>query len=178
MLWPSVVVAGALAVYELEAVMLVRARIKYGLKGIQGEGRHVITPETSVPVPYEHQLRTHQITAEQLVTFIPGMFAFSVFCSTKWAAIIGGVWFAGRLLANWGSKIDITLERLGHTASVAANWALLLGSAANIVRYALTDVDARLSGERIVTVDDDIALTWYNRGARVLRAQDDIQMGK
>ncbi len=172
-------VTGALAIYELEAIMLVRSRIKYGIKSVQGDGRHVITPETTV-APYEHQLRTHQATVEQLVLFVPGMFAFSVFCSTKWAAILGGVWCAGRLLANYGHHIDNAIEQFGHAASVAANWALLLGSAANIVRYALTDVDARLSGDKLVSVDDSVAdsVTWYNRGARTMRAQDDIQMGK
>jgi len=182
MLWPSVVVGSALALYELETALLVRARLKSGMKYLQGDGRNAahathaietpaaITGSETVPSSYERQLKIHQTTAEQLVTFVPSMFAMSVFISPKWASLIGGVWLLARVACNFGHQLGI--DRLAHAVTIAANWVLLFGSGGQMLRCALSDLNATTP-----EIGDD-GLRGYSRGARSLRAADDVQMSK
>ena len=88
MAWVTIVAMLALLEYFFFSIKVGQARGKYGVKA----------PATTGNEHFERYNRVHQNTLEQLIMFIPGLFAFANFVSANWAAIIGVVFIVGRAL--------------------------------------------------------------------------------
>jgi glutathione S-transferase len=86
MAWVTIVAMLALLEYFFFSIKVGQARGKYGVKA----------PATTGNEHFERYNRVHQNTLEQLIMFIPGLFAFATFVSPNWAAIIGVVFIVGR----------------------------------------------------------------------------------
>jgi glutathione S-transferase len=88
MAWVTIVAMLALLEYFFFSIKVGQARGKYGVKA----------PATTGNEHFERYNRVHQNTLEQLIMFIPGLFAFANFVSANWAAIIGVVFIVGRAM--------------------------------------------------------------------------------
>ena len=86
MAWVTIVAMLALLEYFFFSIKVGQARGKYGVKA----------PATTGNEHFERYNRVHQNTLEQLIMFIPGLFAFANFVSANWGAIIGVVFIVGR----------------------------------------------------------------------------------
>ena len=86
MAWVTIVAMLALLEYFFFSIKVGQARGKYGVKA----------PATTGNEHFERYNRVHQNTLEQLIMFIPGLFAFANFVSPNWAAIVGVVFIIGR----------------------------------------------------------------------------------
>jgi len=86
MAWVTIVAMLALLEYFFFSIKVGQARGKYGVKA----------PATTGNEHFERYNRVHQNTLEQLIMFIPGLFAFANFVSPNWGAIIGVVFIVGR----------------------------------------------------------------------------------
>ncbi|HEY6598688.1 MAG TPA: MAPEG family protein, partial [Pseudomonadales bacterium] len=86
MAWVTIVAMLALLEYFYFGIQVGQARGKYGVKA----------PATSGNEIFERYHRVHQNTMEQLVMFIPGLYAFAATVSATWAAILGVVFIVGR----------------------------------------------------------------------------------
>ena len=88
MAWVTIVAMLALLEYFFFSIKVGQARGKYGVKA----------PATTGNEHFERYNRVHQNTLEQLIMFIPGLFAFANFVSANWAAISGVVFIVGRAM--------------------------------------------------------------------------------
>jgi len=86
MAWVYIVAMLALLEYFFFSIKVGQARGKYGVKA----------PATTGNEMFERYNRVHQNTMEQLVMFIPSLFAFANLVSAMWAAIVGLVFIVGR----------------------------------------------------------------------------------
>ena len=77
---------------------------------------------------FERYLRVQYNTIEQLVIFLPAIFAFAHFVSPGWAAAFGAVFIAGRALYARGYVQDPAKRGPGFGLTLLANSALLLGA--------------------------------------------------
>ena len=88
MQWTALVTGLVLAMYLGLGALVSRAR-----------GMHKVpAPAMSGHPAFERICRVHQNTAEQLLLFLPGLWMFGVYVSDIWAAALGLVFLAGRLL--------------------------------------------------------------------------------
>jgi uncharacterized membrane protein YecN with MAPEG domain len=77
---------------------------------------------------FERYLRVQYNTIEQLVIFLPALFAFAHFVSAVGAAAIGAVFIVGRALYARGYVRDPARRGPGFGLTLLANIALLLGA--------------------------------------------------
>ncbi|BFM40132.1 MAPEG family protein [Synechocystis sp. LKSZ1] len=91
-LFPSLITALALSVYQVLVANVGRARSKY----------KVMPPATTGNANFERVLRVQQNTLEQLVFFLPSLWLFSFYLNPSWGAGIGLVWVIGRIVYAWG----------------------------------------------------------------------------
>ncbi len=86
MAWVTIVAMLALLEYFYFGIKVGQARGKYGVKAPATTGNEI----------FERYHRVHQNTMEQLVIFLPGLYAFASWVSPMWAAILGVVFIVGR----------------------------------------------------------------------------------
>lgn len=101
----------------------------FGFKVGQARGKFgVEAPATSGHEVFDRVFRVHQNTLEQLVVFLPGLYAFAFFVSELWAVALGVVYLIGRAIyfrayvANPGSR------SVGFLMGFVPNQALVLGA--------------------------------------------------
>ena len=82
------VIALALAQFIVFAVLVGRARGKYGVNAPAVTGHEV----------FERYFRVQQNTLELLVVFVPAIWLFAQNVSTAWAAGLGALYLVGRVL--------------------------------------------------------------------------------
>lgn len=118
MAWVTIVAMLALLEYFFFSVKVGQARGKYGVKA----------PATTGNEHFERYNRVHQNTLEQLIMFIPGLFAFANFVSANWAAIIGVVFIVGRAVYFNLYIADPDKRGPGVLLSVLATAVLVIGA--------------------------------------------------
>ena len=77
---------------------------------------------------FERTLRVQQNTLEQLIVVLPAMWIFAQTISPMWAAILGMVFFVGRILYCITYRNDASKRAAGFLTGMLATLALLIGS--------------------------------------------------
>jgi uncharacterized membrane protein YecN with MAPEG domain len=77
---------------------------------------------------FERYVRVQYNTIEQLVIFLPALFAFGHFVSPLWAAALGAVFILGRALYARGYVQDPAKRGPGFGLTLLANSVLLVGA--------------------------------------------------
>lgn len=91
-------------------------------------GRYKVpAPAISGHPVFERYFRVHQNTMEQLVAFVPAIWLFGTYVSPTWAAWLGLVFVAGRLLYLLGYVADPAKREIGFALSSIPALVLLLG---------------------------------------------------
>lgn len=107
----------AVAEYVFFTVQVGRARVRTGVKA----------PAVSGVEEFERYFRVQQNTVEQLVIFLPSLFASGMFVSDVFAAVVGLAFIAGRGMYFMAYTRDPETRGMGMIISFGANAALLLG---------------------------------------------------
>ena len=118
MAWVTIVAMLALLEYFYFSIKVGQARGKYGVKAPATTGNDI----------FERYHRVHQNTLEQLVIFLPGLYAFASLVSTMWAAILGVVFIVGRALYFNLYVGDPDKRGPGVLISVLASAVLVIGA--------------------------------------------------
>ena len=121
-LYPSLVTALTLIVYQVLTVNVGRARGKY----------KIMPPAMSGDENFERVLRVQQNTLEQLVFFLPALWLFSFYVSPLWGAVLGAVWLVGRILFAWGYYQAAEKRVAGFAISSLSGITLVLGALVGI----------------------------------------------
>jgi len=116
----AIIAAIALAEYAVFLVQCGQARGRYG----------VAAPATAGHPVFERYFRVQQNTIEQLVIFLPALFLFAWFVSTRWALPLGILFIVGRALYARGYVADPAKRGPGFLCTVIANATLLVGGIA------------------------------------------------
>jgi uncharacterized membrane protein YecN with MAPEG domain len=114
----AVVIVIALLEYVVFGALVGRARGRYGVKAPATGGHEV----------FERYFRVHYNTLELLVAFVPAMWLFGTYVSPTWAALLGLVFVAGRILYLLGYVKDPAKRELGFGLSVLPIGVLLIGA--------------------------------------------------
>ena len=121
--WPSLITALTLLVYQVIALNVGRARVKY----------KVPPPQITGDPDFERVLRVQQNTGEQLIFFLPLLWLFSFYISPLWGAGVGAVWLVGRIVYAWGYYQAAEKRMIGFGISSFSSMVLLLGSLFGII---------------------------------------------
>jgi glutathione S-transferase len=121
-LYPNLVTALTLIVYQVLTVNVGRARMKY----------KIMPPAMSGDENFERVVRVQQNTLEQLVFFLPALWLFSVYVSPLWGAVLGAVWLVGRIIFAWGYYQAAEKRVAGFAISTLSGLGLVLGSLVGI----------------------------------------------
>ena len=114
----AVVIVLALLEYVVFAMLVGRARGKYGVKA----------PAVSGHEMFDRYFRVHQNTLELLVAAVPAMWLYGTYVSTTWAVVLGLVYIVGRVAYLVGYVADPAKRELGFALSVMPVIVLLLGA--------------------------------------------------
>jgi len=120
----AIVTALALLEYMWISVRVGAARGKYNVEA----------PATSGNPIWERHYRVQQNTVEQLVVFLPAVWIFASFGSPVWAAALGLLFVAGRLVYAITYVQDPAKRTVGFGMTFLANVVLVLGSLVQAVR--------------------------------------------
>jgi uncharacterized membrane protein YecN with MAPEG domain len=104
----ALVVLLALLEYIVFGMLVGRARGRYGVKAPAVAGHEI----------FERYHRVHQNTLELLVVFVPATWLFGAFVNANWAALLGLVYIAGRILYLRGYITDPSKREIGFGLSV------------------------------------------------------------
>lgn len=117
-LYPSLITALTLIVYQVLTVNVGRARMKY----------KIMPPAMSGDENFERVVRVQQNTLEQLVFFLPALWLFSFYVSPLWGAVLGAVWLVGRIVFAWGYYQAAEKRVAGFAISTLSGLGLVLGA--------------------------------------------------
>lgn len=104
----NLVLGLVLAQYIYFGVMVGQARGKYG----------VAAPATTGNEIFERYFRVHMNTLELLIALVPSMYAFALYYPSQYAAILGAVFFVGRLVFFRSYVKDPKTRSLGFSLSI------------------------------------------------------------
>lgn len=91
-------------------------------------GKHKIAAPAITGNPdFERAYRVQMNTLEQLIIFVPSMICFATFVSERWAAILGLVFVAGRLVYAIGYRQAADKRGWGFMISAIPQLILLVG---------------------------------------------------
>jgi glutathione S-transferase len=93
-----------------------RARHKYGVAAPAMSGHEI----------FERRFRVQMNTLEQLVIFLPALWAFAHFVSPMWAAGFGVVFIVGRALYSVTYVRDPQSREIGFLLTILPNAAMLI----------------------------------------------------
>lgn len=88
---------------------------------------NVTAPAVSGNADFERVFRVHQNTMENLVVFLPALFAFAYYVSDVWSVVPGLVFIIGRFLYSSGYTQAAEKRGPGAMISFVANVVLVLG---------------------------------------------------
>lgn len=114
----AVVIVIALLEYVVFSALVGRARGLYG----------VHAPAVSGHEMFDRYFRVHQNTMELLVAFVPAIWLFGLYVSPRWAALLGLVYIAGRIVYLLGYVKDPAKREFGFGLSVLPIVVLLAGA--------------------------------------------------
>jgi glutathione S-transferase len=110
----ALVTCFALSFYFFTAIRVSRARAAYGIK----------LPAISGNPDFERVFRVQMNTLEWMPVFLPSLWLFAIYISDGWAAVLGLVWIAGRILFMIG--YTQATEKRGPGFAVQAVAAIIL----------------------------------------------------
>lgn len=114
----------ALLEYFGFAMAVGRARYRYGVKA----------PATTGNEDFERYYRVQMNTLEQLIIFIPALWAFAIFVNVTWATVLGAIFIVGRALFFTGYVKAAEKRSLGFSLSMLPTLALLIGGIYGAIR--------------------------------------------
>lgn len=94
----------------------------------------VPAPAVSGNEVWERLFRVQQNTLEQLIIFIPAIYIFAAYLSTKWALIPGGMYLIGRQLYSMSYAKDPKTRTIGFSLTFLASIILILGGLFGILK--------------------------------------------
>ncbi len=97
-----------------------KARGKYG----------VSAPATTGNEHFERYYRVHYNTIEQLIVFLPALWAFGYYIGQYWAAGLGVVYLLGRIMYAVGYIRNPASRGAGMLLTMLACWILVIGALA------------------------------------------------
>jgi uncharacterized MAPEG superfamily protein len=113
----TIIVMLALVEYLYFGVIVAGARSRTGIKA----------PAVSGNADFERPFRAHQNTLEQLIVFVPAIFATAYYVSELYAVVAGLVFLVGRAVYFRAYSRDSAKRGPGFILTMLANIALLLG---------------------------------------------------
>jgi len=116
-----------LVMYWFLSINVGRARGKYNVQ----------PPNTTGNPDFERVLRVQQNTLEQMVSFLPALWLFSLLVDPKIGAGLGGLWVVGRILYAWGYYQEAKKRGPGFGISMLAHVGLILGSVYGAVMHVI-----------------------------------------
>src|SRR5512139_2271715 len=119
----AVVTVLALLEYIVFAMLVGRARGKYGVKAPAVTGHEV----------FERYFRVQQNTLELLVVFLPSLWLFASYVSAGWAALLGAVYLVGRVFYLRGYVADPAKREIGFALSFLPIVALVFGALVGVL---------------------------------------------
>jgi glutathione S-transferase len=121
--YTALVTVLAVLVYFSTGVLVARARRKFG----------VSLPAISGHVDFERVFRAQMNTLEAMPIFLPMLWLSAVYVGDVFAAAVGMVWVAGRILYVWGYIAAVEKRGPGFLIQNIASAVLLIGALAGIV---------------------------------------------
>ena len=118
LLYPSFITMASLLVYYVFTLNVGRARAKYQIK----------PPQTTGDSNFERVLRVQQNTIEQMLLFLPALWVFSIYVSSIWGAVLGGIWIVGRIAYAIGYYQAAEKRGLGFGITSLSSLVLLVGA--------------------------------------------------
>ena len=115
--WVTIVALVALLEYMFFGFRVGSARGQYNIEA----------PATTGNEMFERVYRIHQNTLEQLIVFLPGLFAFASYVHPLWAAGIGLVFVVGRVVYATGYQADPKKRGTGMMLSFIPSAVLVIG---------------------------------------------------
>ncbi len=101
------------------------------LGGLVGRARglyKVAAPATTGHPQFERVFRVHYTTMENLVWYLPALWLFAIYVSDRWAAALGLVWIAGRIIYARAYYADPEKRGPGLIIAAVPASVLLLGA--------------------------------------------------
>ncbi len=122
--WTALVTLLSIAVYFWAGLRVGMARGTYKIKA----------PATTGNPDFERVFRAHQNMLEWMPIVLPSLWLFALTLSDRWAALVGLVWIAGRVLyfITYAQAADKRGRGFAIQASAAA--VLFLGALVGVVR--------------------------------------------
>jgi uncharacterized MAPEG superfamily protein len=120
----ALVVLVALLEYIVFGMLVGRARGRYGVNAPAVTGHEI----------FERYHRVHQNTLELLVVFVPAIWLFAAYVDAGWAAALGLVYVAGRILYLRGYVAGPEKREIGFGLSVLPIIALVGGALWGVAR--------------------------------------------
>ena len=119
----------------LIALLAVLQSLAFGLMVAYARGKYQVpAPAVSGNEIFERYFRVHYNTNEQLMLFLPALWLFGLYMSTRWAAILGAVYLLGRCIYAAGYISAPRKREAGFGLSFVPTVLLLVGAAIGVVR--------------------------------------------
>jgi glutathione S-transferase len=122
--YATLIVLLALLQYIWFSISVGMARGKYNIEG----------PACAGDENFERIFRVQQNTLEQLIVFIPAVFAFAHFLSPLWSLILGAVFIIGRFLYSSEYVKEPKTRTLGFMLTFLPSVALIVGALFGIIK--------------------------------------------
>ena len=119
----SLVVLLALLEYSVFLAIVGGTRGKYGVEA----------PATSGHPEWERLYRIQVNTAEQLVLWVPAIYAFAYYVSEAWAAGIGLLFVVGRILYFFGYRAAPEKRLVGAVLAGPPTYLMVLGALIGLI---------------------------------------------
>jgi glutathione S-transferase len=113
----------AVAVYFATSLLVARARATYGIKA----------PAITGNPDFERVFRVQMNTLEWMPMFLPALWLFAIYVSDSFAAAIGLVWIAGRILYVLSYSKAADKRGTGFGIQAFATIALWLGAVGAVI---------------------------------------------
>jgi glutathione S-transferase len=127
---------------ELVAIVTLLAVVEFIVFGMQvgsARGKYSVeAPATTGHDMFERLYRIHYNTLEQLIIFLPGLWLFGVYIGYTWAAGIGAVYLAGRIVYSLSYAKDPATRGTGMLLSVLPCWVLIIGGLVGSIWHLVT----------------------------------------
>ena len=122
--WVAGVVLVSLIEYIVFGGLVARARGKYA----------IAAPAVTGHPLFERYFRVHQNSLEQLIVFIPSVWLFGGYVSPLWAAILGVIFLAARVVYAVGYIGEPRKRELGAVTTGVTEAILVIGALVGVVR--------------------------------------------